>query len=244
MNGQGSAGWPVPIALLGLSIIPLTAGTLRLVELAGGPSVIPSDPRFQGFPVALVAHLLGAAAFTVVGAFQFVPRIRQRHPGWHRRAGRLVAGAGMVVAGSALWLTLGYPPKPGTGPVLLVMRLVVGSASLAAIVVGVRAARARDIPTHRAWMIRSYALGLGAGTQVITEGLSGAVVGSGVLRDDLAKGAGWVINLVVSEWVIRRAATTSTTVSAPPVHATEVRPTIREVDDEKQGERTREGSRR
>ena len=33
--------WPVPVALVALSAIPLTAGTLRLVQLAGGPAVIP-----------------------------------------------------------------------------------------------------------------------------------------------------------------------------------------------------------
>jgi hypothetical protein len=47
-------------------------------------------------------------------------------------------------------------------------------------------------------MIRAYAIGLAAGTQVFTEGLD-AVVGG-----DLAKGAGWLINLAVAEWTIRR----------------------------------------
>ena len=54
-------------------------------------------------------------------------------------------------------------------------------------------------------MIRAYALGLGAGTQAFTEGIGGAVFGTGVVAADLAKGAGWVINLAVAEWAIRRA---------------------------------------
>lgn len=33
--------WPVPAALAALSAIPLTAGMLRLAQLAGGPAVIP-----------------------------------------------------------------------------------------------------------------------------------------------------------------------------------------------------------
>ncbi len=64
----------------------------------------------------------------------------------------------------------------------------------------------RDIDAHRAWMIRAYAIGLAAGTQTFTEGIAGAIVGTGELRMDLAKGAGWVINLAVAEWVIRRPA--------------------------------------
>lgn len=38
--------WPVPVALIALSAIPLTAGTLRLIQLAAGPAVIPSDHQF------------------------------------------------------------------------------------------------------------------------------------------------------------------------------------------------------
>jgi uncharacterized membrane protein len=198
--------WPVPVALVALSAVPLTAGTLRLVQLAGGPAIIPADPRFVGFPVALVAHIGGAAVFALVGAFQFVPRIRRRHPAWHRRAGRAVALAGLAVAGSALWLTLGYPAQPGTGDLLYVFRLVFASAMIAALMLGFAAIRRRDIASHRAWMIRAYAIGLGAGTQIFTEGFGDALFGTGLVRGDLAKIAGWAINLAVAEWAIRRPA--------------------------------------
>lgn len=106
-----SRGWPVPAALVALSGIPLLAGTLRLVELAGGPEIVPADDRFEGFPAALVVHIVGATFYAVVGAFQFVPGIRRRHLAWHRGAGRVLAVAGLMVAGSALWLTLGHAAK-------------------------------------------------------------------------------------------------------------------------------------
>ena len=194
----------VPVGLVGLSAVPLTAGTLRLVQLAGGPDLMPADDRFSGFPVALVAHIVGAAVYALVGVLQFVPRFRRRHMTWHRRAGRVLAAAGLLVAGSALWLTLFYPPQPGTGNLLFVFRLVVGTGMVAALVLGVRAARSRDIASHRAWMMRAYALGLGAGTQVFTEGIGGAAFGTGETAGDLAKAAGWAINLTVAEWAIRR----------------------------------------
>jgi len=194
----------VPAALVVLSVIPLTAGILRLVQLAGGPAAMPADARFTGFPTALVVHIVGAAVFALVGAFQFVPRFRRRHLNWHRRAGRVLAVAGLAVAGSALWLTLFYPPKPGTGDLLFLLRLVFASAMAACLVVGFAAIRRRDIAAHRAWMIRAYAIGLAAGTQAFTEGIGGAVFGTGELSGDLAKGAGWLINLAVAEWAIRR----------------------------------------
>jgi uncharacterized membrane protein len=199
-------GWPVPAALVALSIIPLVAGSLRLVQLAGGPAVIPADARFTGFPVALVVHILGAALFALVGAFQLVPRFRRQHRAWHRRAGRLVAAAGLAVAVSAVWLTLFYEAQPGTGNLLFVLRLAFGSAMAASLVLGFTAIRRRDIAAHRAWMIRAYAIGLGAATQVFTEGIGEAIFGTGEVRSDLAKGAGWVINLAVAEWAIRHPA--------------------------------------
>jgi len=198
--------WPVPVALVALSAIPLTAGALRLVQLTGGPAVFPADHRFTGFPTALVVHIVGAAVFALLGVLQFVPGIRRRHRAWHRRAGRVVAAAGLAVAGSALWLTLFYEAQPGTGELLYVLRLAFGSAMIGCLVVGFTAIRRRDVASHRAWMIRAYALGLGAGTQVFTEGLGEAIFGTGELAGDLSRGAAWVINLSVAEWAIRRPA--------------------------------------
>jgi hypothetical protein len=196
--------WPVPAALLGLSAIPLTAGTLRLIQLAGGPAVIPADHRFAHYPLPLVVHIVGATTYALVGILQLVPRFRRRHFAWHRRAGRMLAVAGLLVAISTLWMTLFYDAQPGIGILLYVFRLIFGSAMAACLVLGFTAVRRRDIPAHRAWMVRAYAIGLAAGTQAFTGGVGGAIFGTGVLAADLAKLAGWVINLAVAEWAPRR----------------------------------------
>lgn len=204
MSARVPAAAAVPFALVALSVVPLTAGALRLVEVAGGPAVLPPDQRFTGFPLALVLHIGGSAVFALVGVLQLVPRFRRRHLSWHRRAGRVVAVAGLAVAGSALWLTLAYAPRAGNGEVLQAFRVVFGSAMAVCLVLGFAAIRRRDIAAHRAWMVRAYALGLAAGTQVFTEPLGAALFGDAVVVSDLAKGAGWVVNLVVAEWVVRR----------------------------------------
>jgi uncharacterized membrane protein len=191
-------------ALVVLSLVPLTAGALRLVQRAGGPDVMPRDDRFTGFPVALVLHIVGAAVFALVGILQLIPAFRRRHWTWHRRAGRVLAVTGLLVAGSALWLTLFYAAQPGTGLLLFAFRLVVAPAMIASLVLGVMAIRRRDVAAHRAWMLRAYALGLGAGTQVFTEGFGTAIFGTGEVAGDLAKGSAWVINLAVAEWAMRR----------------------------------------
>jgi hypothetical protein len=71
------------------------------------------------------------------------------------------------------------------------------------ICLGVAAIIRRDIPNHRAWMMRSYALGLGAGTQVLTH-LPWFLFPSiqGELARTLLMLAGWVINLAVVEWIL------------------------------------------
>jgi uncharacterized membrane protein len=201
-----SRSWPVPAALVALSLIPLAGGLLRLVQLAGGPQLMTPDPRFAASPLPVVVHILGAAVYALVGAFQFVPRLRRRHPTWHRRAGRALTGAGLLVAGSGLWMTLLFPREPGTGELSYLFRLVFGSALAACLILGFSAIRGRDIAAHRRWMIRAYAIAMAAGTQAFTEGIGPAVFGSGPLVLDLSKGAGWVLNLAIAEWVIRRPA--------------------------------------
>ena len=97
---------------------------------------------------------------------------------------------------------VGWKRRAGDSHLLYVLRLVFGSAMVACLVLGVHRVSAPRHRRHRAWMIRAYAIGLTAGTQAFTEG--GAVFGAGELHGDLAKGAGWVINLAVAEWVICR----------------------------------------
>ena len=200
-------GWPVPFALAALSAIPLIMGSLRLVQLTGGPELIAAEERFATFPLPVVLHILGSAIYVLLGALQFVPRFRRRHRTWHRRVGRVLVVAGLLVAASALWMTLLYQPKPGTGDLLYILRLAFGSAMIACLILGFTAIRRRKIAAHRAWMIRAYAIGLAAGTQVFTEGIGQALLDAGELQGDLAKAAGFALNLAVAEWVIARQST-------------------------------------
>ena len=197
-------GLRVPIALIALSVIPVFAGTARLIQLSGGPQIIPADARFTSSPVAVVMHVVCSIAFALFGAMQFAPGFRRRHPGWHRRVGRVLAIAGLGVAVSALWLTLFYPRQENSGDLLYFLRLAFASGMVACLVLGVTAIRRRDVTTHRAWMIRAYALGLGAGTQAFTEGFGGALFGTSALALDASRGIAWIINLAVAEWAIRR----------------------------------------
>ncbi len=202
-RSTGWGGW-VPFALIALVLVPAIAGSLRLVELAGGPHLMPANPRITASPLPVIVHIICAVLYAVLGAFQFSAALRRRRPGWHRAAGRALVALGLAVAFSALWMTEFYPRQPGTGELAYVFRLAFGSGMAASIILGFTAIRGGDVARHRAWMTRAYALALGAGTQVFTLGIGKAVFGTSELTYDLSLGAGWVINLAVAEYVIRR----------------------------------------
>ena len=67
------------------------------------------------------------------------------------------------------------------------------------------AVRRRDIAGHRAWMVRGYAIGLGAGTQVVTLLAGEVALGppDAMARGWLMGGA-WVFNAAIAEWIVRR----------------------------------------
>ena len=216
-----SARWLIA-GLLVLSAIPLINGAVRLTQLAGGAAVTPANARFFASPVPVVLHIVSATVYAILGAFQFATRFRQRYPGWHRVVGRLLVICGLLVGLSGLWMTLFYPWPDGDGALLYALRLVFGSAMVAAIVLGWTTIRRGEVQRHRAWMARGYAIGLGAGTQVLTLAAGAMIVGPPSERGRaLLMGAAWAINLLVVEGAIRRRATRgrsghARTASAPP----------------------------
>ena len=190
--------------LIALGLVPILANTLRRIALTLGTAAGSTDNGSQGLPVPVAVHIITATIFVILGAFQFSPSFRRRKPAWHRMAGRVLVVAGMLVALSGLWLNQFVSFPAGSGELLYVFRWLAGLGMALCIIIGFAAVRRRDIPRHREWMIRAYALGLGAGTQVFTLGFGEAILGETALNVALLNGAGWMINLAVAEWAIRR----------------------------------------
>jgi uncharacterized membrane protein YozB (DUF420 family) len=194
--------WLIPTGLITLGLIPILANALRRVALAVGAGGAAEAAAPLTLPVLL--HIVGATAFVLLGAFQFSARLRRGDRRWHRIAGRVLIGVGLLAALSGLWLGAFYSLPAGSGELLYLFRLLAGIGMALSIVLGFAAIRRRDIQRHRAWMIRAVAIGLGAGTQVFTLGFGEAIFGKSQLSVALLNGAGWVINLAVAELVIRR----------------------------------------
>ncbi len=205
MAVSSKSDWLIPAGLIALAFIPVVAGTARLVMLAGGAAVTPENARFIAAPIPVVLHIISVTIYCVVGAFQFAPAIRRRHPRWHRIAGRVLVPTGLLAAFSGLWMAMTYAIVPPDNALLHAFRLFAGSGMAVSLVLGFVAIRRRDVERHQGWMRRAYAIGQGAGTQAITQ--LPVILLFGPLDDmtkALAMGGAWVLNLAVAEWLIRR----------------------------------------
>ena len=205
--------WQVPVALVVLSSIPVGAGLVRLARLAIGEAITVENARFFASPLPVIVHVISVSIFCVLGAFQFVPALRGRR-GWHRVAGRLLVPFGVAAALSGLWMTLFYDLPVGSDHnvllfqrafgLLQLVRVFLGTGMVVSLCLGVAAIYRRAFERHRAWMMRAYAIGMGAGTQALLNLPWLLFVGKpeGPVRV-LLMTAGWAINLAFVEWFIR-----------------------------------------
>lgn len=208
MIGIKKTEWLLLVGLLVLSFVPVVGGTFRLAELGLGTSIefLPINPRIESAPIPVIFHLVSSIAYCILGAFQFLPTLRKNHPLWHRVAGRLLVCAGVVSALSGLWMTHFYAfPAQLQGTLLYVVRVIVSVAMVIFIGVAVSSILKKRVIKHQAFMIRAYALGQGAGTQVLITLPWLLSVGEpeGFTREILMSAA-WLVNIAVGEWVIKK----------------------------------------
>lgn len=192
--------------LLALSAVPLVAGGVRLVQLATG-HLDASNARFGQAPWPVTLHILAATLFSALGAFQLDPFWRAKALRWHRSAGTVALVGGLVVAASGAYMAMTYAiPEALQGPLLRVTRLAVSGGMLLSLMLALRAIVERRFDVHGAWMLRAYALGLGAGTQVLVFLPVELLVAGPVhgLPRDLLMAAAWGLNLAVAELIILR----------------------------------------
>lgn len=209
----------IPALLIALSLVPTFGGVARLASLSGNAVAAPEDARFLDAPAPVVIHVLSATLYCLLGAFQFSSSFRLRWPGAHRRAGKLLAVCGILAGLTGVWMTVFYAIPPSLqGSILYAVRLAVASAMVVSIFIGWSSILRRAVARHEAFMIRAYALGQGAGTQVFVLGPWMLISGeTGGLTRDLLMTLAWVINIAAAESIIRlRTRTGSSAVGMQP----------------------------
>jgi uncharacterized membrane protein len=198
--------WLAPAALVLLALVPSASGVARVLELGTSTTITPENQRFFAAPVPIIAHSLSGILFLILGAFQFTPRLRRPKLGWHKMAGRLLIPSGLVMALSGMWMAHFNDLPQYDGVVVYATRMLFGGWTVLAIVLATVAVYRRDFTNHEVWMTRGYAIGAGGGTQVFTAAPLFLFFPEYLndLNRAIGLGAGWVINLVIAEWVIRR----------------------------------------
>lgn len=199
--------WALLATILVYSFIPTFGGLLRVIELAGGPAIVPENPRAVADPLPVVVHILSSFLFCILGALQFLPSIRRNNPAMHRMVGRTVAVVGCISASTGFWMTIHYAfSEELQGVVLYWTRLALSLSMVGLILWAVIAIRSRNILGHGAAMLRAYAIGQGASTQTFL-GIGWIVVfgteALGPLRDGMMVAA-WGLNLLIAEILIKR----------------------------------------
>lgn len=108
----------------------------------------------------LVLHAGGASTALLIGAFQFMPRVRASGPWLHRWLGRTYAAGCLIGGVSGLALAAGT----SAGPVAAWGFGLLAVAWIFTTLQAWRFARTRRFEAHRAWMVRSFALTFAAVT--------------------------------------------------------------------------------
>ena len=119
------------------------------------------DSHFAGERTLVLAHILPAMLFMVLGPLQFVRSLRSTYPQLHRWSGRIFLIASGVVGGTGLTLAFG---KTIGGVDEKAAITLFGSFFLIALAIALWHALRRNFAQHREWMIRGYAIGLAVAT--------------------------------------------------------------------------------
>lgn len=195
---------PLVMILYAATLIPIASTPLRMFQVLADQ--LPADAiKFTVVPWPLFMHSLGGLAFGLVGPLQFAGALKHRFGSLHKIMGRIFVIAGLFLALSGLRLLFAFPHDSTW--VLVVARAMAALVMILAITLALNAVRNRNFARHRAWMIRTYAIGMGpAAISFIM--LPIFLIRGKALEGYLADGLfvlSWVINLTVAEIIIRQA---------------------------------------
>jgi hypothetical protein len=210
MRALERTGW---IAVIALTLLTSGAAILRLVIIArpDARAIATSaeladttkrfDERYNRHPVMGALHVAPALLFMAAAPLQFSKRIRARWICFHRWSGRilLAAGIGSIIVGLALVPALPlFGGRNAAAAVYFFGPIFLFCAGKAWYHV-----RRREIALHREWVIRTFAIALGASTDRVMLLLLFALTHASMEElFGISLWLGWSINLVIAEtWI-------------------------------------------
>ena len=161
----------VAIGLLILIVLAFVARRLSVDVPNVSAGTTPDDPfsvRYVEHPWRAYLHIAPGVIYLLGAPFQLSRRFRTRHYTLHRRMGRVLLSCALLSGTFAL--VFGIPFAWGGG-LEASATVVFGAWFVACLVLAFRAIRSDNVPQHRRWMIRAFAVGVGIGTIRIWVGI-------------------------------------------------------------------------
>ena len=193
----------VPVALYFGTLLTILLALVQVVQIPLG--ALPQDSqRLTATPVWHFMHVLGGATFGILGPLQFSRVLTHRYGLLHRVMGRVFVAAGAVISLSSLSLLWHFPDTYSVA--MNSGRLLFGIALGLALAMAMQAIYKRDIIRHRNWMIRAYAIGIGATAVTMVFFPIYVITGqppTGLVADIAFLGS-WTACIVFAEGLVRR----------------------------------------
>lgn len=193
----------VPAALFFGTILTIILALVQVVQIP--LDALPEDSRrLSTTPVSHFIHVLGGASFGILGPIQFSRVLMHKYGLLHRIIGRVFVVTGAMISLSSLSLLWQFPSS--NSGAISGGRLLFGIALGVALFIAMQAIYRQDFTRHRNWMIRAYAIGIGATAVTMVFFPIYIITGSppvGVVSDMIFLGA-WAACVVFAEGLVRR----------------------------------------
>jgi uncharacterized membrane protein len=193
----------VPVALYFGTLLTILLALVQVVQIPLG--ALPEDSqRLGAAPVWHFMHVLGGAAFGILGPIQFGRALMPRYGLLHRMVGRVFVAAGAMISLSSLGLLWRFPDTYSVA--INTGRLLFGIGLGVALAIAMQAIYKRDFTRHRNWMIRAYAIGIGATAVTMVFFPIYLITGEPPkgLAADIAFLGAWTACVVFAEGLVRR----------------------------------------
>lgn len=194
----------VPAALFFATLLTIISALVQVVQIPLG--ALPEDARrLSAAPLWHFMHVLGGATFGILGPIQFGRVLMRRYGLLHRVVGRVFVTAGAMMSLSSLGLLWRFSDTYSVA--INSGRLLFGIALGVALAIAMQAIRNRDFTRHRNWMIRAYAIGVGATAVSMVfipiYAITGEPPSMGLTFDVIFLGS-WMTCVVFAEGLVRR----------------------------------------
>ena len=192
-------GW---VAIVLSVIILLVFGAIRLADMTQDPPQTDAFAvRYVQHPWVALLHMVPGLLFLTLAPLQFIPRIRQRRIGLHRGLGRILAICAAISGLFALVVNFRFPAFGGIST--QAATVFFGAVFLFSLAKAIRHIRRKEVHLHREWMIRTFALAMGAASIRVFIGLFTALSELGF--EEVFGVSFWLafgVNLLVAEvWI-------------------------------------------